>query len=487
MKLYGTIFLLLVLSLQSFAQNRYTINGTVTDSNTGEFLIGANIFLTTTLEGATTNGYGFYSLTVSDRDSIGIQYSYLGYEPQIMKIVFDGNLRLNIELQPISQVIDEVVVTAERRDKNVRETQMGVLDIPLAKIKELPVILGEPDVLKVIQLLPGVQTGNEGTTGYFVRGGNADQNLVLLDEAIVYNPNHLVGIVSAFNSRAINNVTLIKGGFPSQFGGRLSSILDINMKEGNLKKFSGEGGIGLISSQLTLEGPLKKDESSFIISARRSYFDVVIKPFLSKKVKTDYVLYDVNAKVNYKIGSNDRIYLSGFLSKDDAFYSQDGIEYNLLIDNKAATLRWNHIFGPKLFANTSLIYSQYNQDVSALQDNAFSSTLSGIEDLSAKIDIEFYPNQKQRIKFGLQYFNHTFRSLGDSRAFTTTPQNPEIPRDSVPVKRFNEIALFVNDDIRLSEKVSVNIGLRAPAFFNNSASYIRLEPRVATKIGINET
>ncbi len=307
-RLYSTInflgnclfLLFLSLSYLSFSQSNRTINGTVTDAESGEFLIGANIYITTIREGTTTNNYGFYSLTVSNLDSLGIQFSFLGYESQIKKVILRGDLRLNIELQPVSQMMEEVIVTADAPDNNVTSPQMGVLDIPPEKIKELPVILGEPDVLKVIQLLPGVQAGNEGTTGYFVRGGNADQNLILLDEAIVYNPNHLVGLVSAFNSRAINNVSLVKGGFPAQYGGRLSSILDISMREGNNKKFSGEGGIGLVSSQLTLEGPIKKEESSFIISGRRTYFDYVIKPFLSKKVKTNYVFYDINAKVNYK-------------------------------------------------------------------------------------------------------------------------------------------------------------------------------------------
>lgn len=477
----------LLFSLQGYSQNSVTINGTLTDAETGEFLIGANILITTTREGTTTNNYGFYSLTLSGIDSIGIQYSFLGYERQIKKILLQSNMRINVELNPIREAMDEVVVTAEELDKNVKATQMGVLDIPTSKIKELPVLLGEPDVLKVIQLLPGVQAGNEGTTGYFVRGGNADQNLVLLDEAIVYNPNHLVGLVSAFNPRSINNVTLIKGGFPAQYGGRLSSILDISMKEGNMKKFSGEGGLGIISSQFTLEGPIKKDESSFIISGRRSYFDLVVKPFLSKSVKTDYVLYDANAKINYKLGANDRIYLSGFLTRDDAFYSQDNIEYNLLIDNKAATLRWNHIFGPKLFANTSLIYSSYDQDISALQENAFSKVISGIEDLSAKYDMEYYPSQKQKIQLGAQYFHHTFRSSGDSQVFTTNVPNAPISSDSIPVKRFNELAFFANNELRLTDKFSLNLGVRVPGFFNNTASYFRIEPHASVRLGVTET
>ncbi len=487
--LSGTRFCLIaffmLLGLHAVTQESHTINGTLTDAETGEFLIGATIYITTTRDGTTSNTYGFYSLTVKGLDSIGILYSYLGYGSQVKKLILDGDLRLDIELQPVREAMDEVVVTAEARDRNVRSAQMGVIDIPPAKIRELPVILGEPDVLKVIQLLPGIKAGNEGTTGYFVRGGNADQNLILLDEAIIYNPNHMIGLVSTFNSRAINNVTLVKGGFPSQYGGRLSSILDISMKEGNNKKFSGEGGIGVVSSQLTLEGPLKKNTSSFILSGRRTYFDLALKPFLSKKVKTDYVFYDLNAKVNFLLGANDRIYLSGFLGKDDAFYSQDGIEYNLLIDNKAATLRWNHIFGPKLFANTSLIYSSFDQDITALQDNAFSSVLSGIEDLSAKFDLEYHPDQKQKIQLGLQYFDHTFRSSGDSRVFANTGEIPNTQRDSVPLKNIHEIAFFVNDEIQVSDNFSLNAGLRLPGFFNKSLDYFRLEPRLTARFALN--
>ncbi|HMB64581.1 MAG TPA: TonB-dependent receptor [Eudoraea sp.] len=481
------ISLLCLSHLLIFPQDRHSINGTITNADTGEFLIGANVYLTTTREGTTSNNYGFYSLTVSGQDSVGIQFSYLGYESQIKKVVLRGNIRLNVELQPRTQEIDEVVVSAEAPDENIRSVQMGVLDIPPAKIKELPVILGEPDVLKVIQLLPGVQPGNEGTTAYHVRGGNADQNLILLDEAIVYNPNHLVGLVSTFNSRAINNVSLIKGGFPSQYGGRLSSVLEISMKEGNTKKFSGEGGLGLVSSQLTLEGPIKRNESSFIISGRRTYFDYLIKPFIGKSVKTNYVFYDLNGKVNYKLGENDRIYFSGFLGQDDAFYSQDGIEYNLLINNKTATLRWNHIFGPKLFSNSSLIYSSFDQDITALQDNAFSSVLSGIEDLSAKYDLEYHPNQKHNVKMGVQYFHHTFRSNGDSQVFANTMRPQEIPRDSIPLKRFNELNFFVNDEIKLSESFHINLGVRVPGFFDGTANYFRVEPRAAFRHRIDES
>ncbi len=468
-------------------QSLCTINGTITNAQTGEFLIGANVMLTSFGQGTTTNNYGFYSLTIPAQDSIGIVFSYLGYQEQIKKVYLQSNVKLNVELEPHSHTLSEVIVSAEEGDINLKRTMMGVVDIPISKISELPVILGEPDVLKLIQLLPGVQAGNEGTTGYFVRGGNVDQNLVQLDEATIYNPNHLVGLVSTFNASAINNVSLIKGGFPAQYGGRLSSILDIKLREGNKKRFSGEGAIGLIASKLSLEGPIKKDTSSFIVSARRTYFDFLIKPFLPKKIKTNYIFYDLNAKVNHALGENDRIYLSGFLSKDDAFYSQDGIEYNLLIDNKAATFRWNHIFGPRLFANTSLIYNSFDQDVSALQNNAFSEVLSGIRDLNAKIELQYFPGPRQNILFGAHFTDHTFKSSGDSQAFSTTLQNPGIARDSIPVKKFDELAVYINDDIKISDRFSTSIGLRIPCFYADEARYCRVEPRLALRYGINQS
>lgn len=464
-----------------------TISGTITDAETGEFLIGANIVLSKSGQGVTTNNYGFYSFTIPEIDSTGIVYAYLGYQTLLKKIFLEHDLRLDIELSPIDHALDEVVISSKELNDNISKVNMSVIDIPITKINELPVILGEPDVLKIVQLLPGVKAGNEGTTGYHVRGGNADQNLVLLDGAIVYNPNHLVGLVSAFNSRAINNVTLIKGGFGAEYGGRLSSMLDISLKEGNKKKFSGEGGVGLISSQLTLGGPLKKNESSYSISGRRTYFDILFKPFLPATVKTNYVFYDYNAKANYKLGENDRVYLSGFLSKDDAYYAQEGIEYNLLLNNKTATVRWNHIFNPKLFGNASLIYTGFDQNVSALQDNAISKVASSIEDFSAKIKFEYYPNQKNKINFGFQYFDHTFRSSGDSKVFSGAVPDSQIPKDSIPLKTFDEYAFFANGELGLTDAMSVNLGVRFTRFYDSTVSYNRIEPRLAMKYALNES
>lgn len=481
-----SLFLLLLLPWTALSQN-YTISGTLTDATTGEVLIGANVYVTSLQKGTTTNNYGFYSLTLPRMDSLGIAFSYVGYAPQFKKAYLNDNIELDVELMPGVGLLDEVVVSGTRRDENVARPQMGVVDIPTEKIKELPAILGEVDVLKVVQLLPGVQSGNEGTTGFFVRGGNADQNLVQLDEAIVYNPNHLFGLFSTFNTRAINNVTLIKGGFPAQYGGRLSSILDISMKEGNNKRFGAEGGIGLVTSQLTLEGPLKKEKASFILSGRRTYFDWMIKPFLSSRIRTSYSFYDLNAKLNWQPGPKDRLFLSGFKGKDDATYIEDGIEYNVLFGNSTATLRWNHIFGQKLFLNTSFIVNEYDQNIAALQDNAFSEVVSGIKDVNGKLEFQYFPNPDHVILFGAHYLNHTFRSSGRTEAQSGSDPSPGIDKDAIPVKYFDEFAIYINDEIRLNERFSANLGLRAPGFFSGEASYYRLEPRASVKAALNPT
>lgn len=320
-----------LLSYESVAQKKYTLSGTMKDSQTGEALIGATVYITSMRKGTTTNNYGFYSLTLPMQDSIAVVFSYLGYQPQIKKIYFNNNLELDIELVLNEDVLDEVVIEAQRSDENVQRAQMGVIDIPVTRISELPVILGETDILKVVQLLPGVQSGNEGTTGFFVRGGNTDQNLVQLDEATVYNPNHLFGLFSTFNSRALNNVTLIKGGFPAQYGGRLSSILDVTMKEGNNREVRGSGGIGLITSHLSLEGPLRKEKASFIVSGRRTYIDLLALPFTAKGNRSNYHFYDINAKLNWQAGANDKLYLSYFKGRDNAEYKETvGIFYKIL-------------------------------------------------------------------------------------------------------------------------------------------------------------
>ena len=340
-------------------------------------------------------------------------------------------------------------------------------------------------MLKVIQLLPGVQAGNEGTTGFFVRGGNADQNLVQLDEATVYNPNHLFGLFSTFNTRALNNVELIKGGFPAQYGGRLSSVLDIKMKEGNSKHYEVQGGIGLISSQLTVEGPIKKDKASFIISGRRTYIDLLIKPFLKGGLKANYNFYDFNAKVNWQVSQKDRIFLSAFRGNDDAFYKESsGISYGVFFGNSTATLRWNHIFSNKLFLNTSLIYTTYLQKISTVQDNNFSQTYSAINDIQGKTEFQFFPNPRHILKFGSSYINHRFLSYGRSETLPATKMVPDVNLSQLPDKYFTEFAIYVNDEFTINKRLSLNYGARAPGFISPQASYYRVEPRATLKIGV---
>lgn len=470
------LFVVTIMKAQSF-----TVNGTLTDGS-GEVLIGANIYIPALDQGTTTNSYGYYSIELATKDSISILFSYVGYQAMIKKLLLSKDLLLNVELMPIASELEEIVVKADENSSNLKRSQMSVLDVPIKEIKELPAILGEIDIIKVVQLLPGVQVGNEGTTGFYVRGGNSDQNLVQLDEAVVYNPSHLFGLFSTFNSRAINNVSLVKGGFPAQYGGRLSSILDISMKEGNNKVMKVEGGLGLITNQLTVEGPIKKEKASFIVSGRRTYFDYLIKPFLPKSIRTNYVFYDVNAKANWKLGPKDRIYLSGFKGQDDFTYIEDNIEYNIKFGNSIATARWNHLFGSKLFLNTSLIYNDYHQNVTALQDNAFTNIATGIKDWNSKLDFQYFPNNNHSIRFGAHYTNHMFRSTGHSNAKSGTDPTPGLNENAASAKYFDELALYLNDDIKLSEKLSLNLGVRAPAFLSQKVNYYRIEPRSSLRI-----
>ena len=337
---------------------KITISGYVRDSASKEALIGASVANINAKTGTSTNQYGFFSLTVPLTDTADLVISYQGYKISAKKIVAKANIRLQVLLESSTGTLGEVIVVAGKNDRNVQKAQMGVIDVPLRAIKNLPVLMGERDVLKIIQLLPGVQGGQEGTTGFYVRGGNLDQNLVQLDEATVYNPNHLFGLFSTFNTNSINNVQLIKGGFPAEYGGRLSSILDITMKEGNKTKYQTEGGIGLLSANLTFQGPIQKparlgrsggNKSSFIISARRSYIDLLLKPLTSKS--TSYVFYDFNAKMNYELGKRDHVFFSFFKGNDNAHYTgSNSLNYNTDFGNTTATLRWNHVFSKKLFA-----------------------------------------------------------------------------------------------------------------------------------------
>ncbi len=465
------------------AQTRVSLNGYVRDSRTGEALIGATVYAPIQKVGTQANTYGYYSLSLSRADSVVIQISFVGYQSVARKLALSANQTLTVNLNAEGQQLGKVVVQASANDDNVQRPQMSVINVPMKQIMTLPMIAGERDILKIIQFLPGVQSGNEGTTGFFVRGGNIDQNLVLLDEATVYNPNHLFGLFSTFNVNALNSVSLIKGGFPAQYGGRLSSVLDITMKEGNRNKFSGAGGIGLISTNLTLEGPLQRGKSSFIVSARRSYLDLLIKAVSPTNANsTNYFLYDLNGKLNYELGKRDHLFISAFKGQDKAaFTGASSLNYGINFGNTSATIRWNHLFGHKLFLNTSLIYSDYHLSLSTTQDVYYALLYTGIRDWTAKTTMEWYPNANHAIKFGGQFTEHTFSPAAVSARIPRRGARKTIVPDSIPHIYGTEGALFANDEIRLTDRLGLSVGVRMPVYSSRGATYTRLEPRLTLK------
>jgi len=374
-------------------------------------------------------------------------------------------------------------VTGEKSDNNVSSTSMGVVKMPVGQIKALPALMGEVDILKTIQLLPGVASGGEGNTGFYVRGGGPDQNLILLDEAVVYNASHLFGFFSVFNADAIKSVNLIKGGMPGQYGGRLSSVLDLSMKDGNSKKMEVDGGIGIISSRLTIQGPIKKDTSSFIISARRTYIDVLADPFIKKTAKakgSGYYFYDLNAKMNYKFSDKDRIFLSGYFGRDVFTFKRSDIGFNVNIPwgNATTSLRWNHLFNNKLFVNTTAIYSDYEFSFGAEQDLFEFRLYSGITDYNAKVDFTYLPNVLHNIKFGVNYTYHIFKPSSVSARIGET----EYDLSGIIKYYANDAAIYFNDDFDVTDKLKISAGVRG-TYFEQIGPFDRF---VKNEFGITE-
>jgi hypothetical protein len=454
------LFVFVVMGFSLSAQKRFTLSGYVKDSLTGETLINATVAVQGKTKGINSNQYGFYSITLEEGNYIFI-CSYIGYNPTIIDVNLNKDLSYNFDLVSRAKMAEAVIVTAKKRDNNVKTAQMGKFTLPIEQIKAIPAFLGEVDLLKTVQLLPGVRNAGEGSSGIYVRGGGPDQNLILLDDAPVYNTGHLFGFFSIFNSDAIKNVSLIKGGMPAQYGGRLSSVLDISMKEGNNQKFQVDGGIGLIASRVSLQGPIKKDKASFIISARRTYIDALTKPFIKKSSQfygSGYYFYDLNAKVNYKISEKDRVYLSGYFGRDvfDFRNGRQSLNVNIPWGNATGTLRWNHVFNKRLFANTTAVYNDYNFTFNAAQNNFAVKLASGIRDISLKQDFDFYPFSNHKFKFGAIYTYHRFTPSvvsGQQDSVVFTPNNAQ-------VKYAHEAAVYIQDDWELSDKLKVNVGLR---------------------------
>jgi outer membrane receptor protein involved in Fe transport len=461
------IFFVLLLILTSFfapAQNRFTVSGFIKDSLNGETLIGASIAVQGQTKGISSNQYGFYSITLKEGSYIFI-CSFIGYQPLAISLKLDGNKQLNFNVLPKVSLAQEVVVSSKKRDANVKNAQMGKFTLPIEQIKSIPAFLGEVDLLKTIQLLPGIRNAGEGSAGLYVRGGGPDQNLILLDDAPVYNTGHLFGFFSIFNADAIKNVSLIKGGMPAQYGGRLSSVLDIAMKEGNNQKFQVDGGIGLIASRLSVQGPIKKNKASFIVSARRTYIDGIAKPFVkstSQFYGSGYYFYDLNAKANYKFSEKDRLYLSGYFGRDvfDFVNGKQSLKVNIPWGNATGTLRWNHIYNKKLFGNTTAVYNDYNFAFKAAQNNFEIKLASGIRDVSIKQDFDLYPFTGHKIKFGGIYTYHKFTPSVISGKQDSTVFNP----NNAQSKFANEAAIYVQDDWEINDKLKINAGLRYSVF-----------------------
>ena len=437
----------------------YTLSGHVIDSETGEELIGANVYIKELGTGSVANQYGFYSLTFEEGDYT-IGYSFIGYKTQEIKIQFSGNKILNIELHKLSTEIEEVSVSAERKNENITSLEMGTVKLPIQSIRRIPALMGEVDVIKALQLLPGVQSTSEGSSGFSVRGGTIDQNLVLLDEATVYNASHLMGFFSVFNNDAIKDVKLYKGDIPASSGGRLASLLDVRMKEGNIKKLSGSGGIGTISSRLTLEGPIVKDKTSFLIAGRRTYADIFLPLLRNDDVKDSKLhFYDLNVKVNHILNENNRIFLSGYFGRDVFANPFAGMDYG----NETLTFRWNHLFSQKLFSNFTFIHSLYDYKLGTPADepNSFEWN-SDLKDISAKADFSYYASPTSTLKFGLSSTYHIFnpgiaKGIGEETLFTEF---------KVPENFALEHGVYFQGEEKLGDRLAIKYGLRLSVFQN---------------------
>lgn len=465
---------------------RHTVSGYVRERLSSESLPGVNIYLPGKETGTVTNNYGFYSITLPAADSIRLIFSFVGYASKEVTVGLRNDTELNIDLVP-SVLLKEVTVSADRAERQSESVKMSTVKIQPGQIRNLPTLMGEKDVLKVIQLMPGVQKGTEGTSGLYVRGGGPDQNLIILDDAIVYNASHLFGFFSLFNGDALKSVEFTKGGFPARYGGRLSSVLEMNMKEGNKEKWHGEGGIGLISSRLTIEGPLVKNKSSILVSGRRTYADIILKPIMAAmdEQNTGYYFYDLNAKANYDFGRRNKIYLSGYFGKDK-FYLKDvggGVRENVgfLWGNSTGTLRWNHLFNSRIFSNLSLVYSRYSFGIydeykaEAGGKDFYAEYYSGIRDISVKYDVDFMPSPEHWIKAGAIAIFHRF----NPHAFVKVDIPMDIDIRDVLYTYGTESGIYIEDTWQPVKPLKINGGLRFSHFSADRNRYHFFEPRLA--------
>lgn len=501
--LFALIFFYFISLSFAFAQKNYTLSGVVKSSATGETLIGASVKIVGLAQiGASTNSYGFYSLNLPE-GNYKVEVSYVGYTTLAKDLAIKANAKQDFSLEE-SNNLNEVVITNVRRNENVIKAQMGVEKLNVKDIQNIPVLFGEKDILKTLQLLPGIKSAGEGNSGFYVRGGATDQNLILLDEAPVYNASHLLGFFSTFNSDAIKDVTVYKGGMPAQYGGRLSSVLDVRMNDGNKKETTFEGGIGLISSRLKVEGPFVKDKSSFMVSGRRTYADAFLAfaPDTSLRGNTLF-FYDLNAKANYQLDEKNTIYLSGYFGRDKLGLNNT---FGFNWGNATGTLRWNHLFSDKLFSNTSLIMSKYDYEIENLLNGSEFKVSSSIKDFNFKQDFLYALNNKHELKFGFEAIHHTI-APGE----ISSPSTSSVNEIKIENRKGLEMATYFSDEFDVSDRIKMVYGLRLSAFsvlggstyktFDNDGfetssafygngefvkTYFNLEPRISASYQLDE-
>jgi len=470
-----------------FAQSSYTISGYIEDVASGERLPSAKVWVEGQGRGSLSNAYGYYSLTLPS-DSLELVYAFSGYKAIRRRIYLVSDTVLDIQLELLDYELEEVEIVGKAAQAKLEANQMSKVSLSMMEAKQVPTLLGEVDIIKVLQLMPGVKASSEGSTGLYVRGGGADQNLVLLDEAVVYNTGHLFGFLSVFNGDAVQGLEMYKGGFPARYGGRISSVIDVKMREGNKKKLSGSGGIGLISSRLTLEGPLKRDRSSFIVSGRRTYLDLLSRPVNAINQSDpnwepipNYYFYDFNAKLNHQFGERDRLYISGYFGRDFMTYNDIYYDLNLNWGNATTTVRWNHLFNAKLFMNVVGSYTNYRSKTNSFAETFSLELISRLQDLGTKVDFDYYPRPGHHVQFGGSWTYHRYNPreiVGGS--FDSTYQ--------VQIRtayQGHEFGAYISDDIQLGKRMKANVGLRLSGFGVEDTSYWGLEPRISTSYQAN--
>lgn len=476
-KIFFLFFSLFLVVSSVLSQKKYTISGYVNDASNGEAMTGATVYAKENYKGTTANTYGFYSLTL-DAGTYTFQVSFIGYETFIKTIELKSNISLNVELKLSSIETQAVIITGTRKNENIETTDMGKTEIRIETVKKMPMFFGEVDLIKTIQLLPGIQSSGEGNSGYYVRGGSLDQNLVLLDGATIYNVGHLFGFFSIFNTDAIRSAEMTKAGIPANFGGRLASVLDVSMKEGNIKKYEVDGGIGLIYSRINLQGPIVKNKASFLISGRRTYVDLIIQPFLKEDSDLKgmrFYFYDLNGKINWIINDKHHVFFSGYYGSDVYGFnysssSSSDLKFTFKWNNASAALRWNYMINSQLFLNTSILFSDYNFNTDVMLDIYNFNILSSIRDYTAKTELSYHPRPEHLFKFGANYIYHTFTPNTYSAISGDVGMNVQSPG----IYYANEAAVYALDEFDIGKKLKFNVGIRA-SYFEHIGPYIGYE------------